>query len=230
MTPDPDVISQIRKTLDVIFEPGDVAELRILDVLGIGIVSGYFDDFGEMALGAARWNGKAPGIYATLNPVKPELLDRSPNRLRVRCGHGNLTRDVDILKRCWLPVDFDPVRPADVSSTEREHYAALSRARTVRSTLAMEGWPEPVVASSGNGAHLLYRVDLPNDDASKEKIRAALLMIKERFSTQTVVVDTSVSNAARIWKLYGTMACKGTNTPERPHRRSEILEIPLEIA
>lgn len=33
-------------------------------------------------------------------------------------------------------------------------------------------------------------------------------------------------NAARIWKLYGTLACKGDNIPARPHRIAEILETP----
>ena len=34
---------------------------------------------------------------------------------------------------------------------------------------------------------------------------------------------------ARITKLYGTMTRKGDHTPERPHRRSRILEIPDEL-
>ena len=227
MSADPDVIAQIRQMLDVLFEPGDVVELRILNVPGAGVISGYYDDFGKLALDAAKWDGKASGIYITLNPCKPELLDRSPNRFKTHCKHGDLTKDADILKRRWLPADFDPVRPAGTSSTDTEHYAALARARMVRSSLALaDGWPEAIVADSGNGAHLLYLVDFPNDEASKGRIRAALVMIAERFSTQVVGVDTSVSNAARIWKLYGTLACKGQDTPQRPHRRSQILELP----
>ena len=226
---DPNVIAQIRQTLDILFKPGDVAELRVLNAPGAGIVSGYYDDFGKLALDAAGWDGKAPGIYITLNPCWIDLLDRSPNRLRTHCKHGGLTHDRDIVKRRWLPVDLDPVRPADSSSTDAEHYAAIARARLLRSSLAVtEGWPEAIVADSGNGAHLLYPVDFPNDEVSKERIRAALVMIKERFSTEAVKIDTSVSNAARIWKLYGTLVCKGTNTPERPHRRSSILDLPLE--
>ena len=47
-----------------------------------------------------------------------------------------------------------------------------------------------------------------------------------RFSDEKVSVDTGVYNAARIWKLYGTIACKGDNTPERPHRLAYIIEVP----
>src|SRR5690606_16534917 len=39
----------------------------------------------------------------------------------------------------------------------------------------------------------------------------------------------AVHNAARIWKLYGTTTRKGDDTPERPHRRSEVLHVPEEI-
>ena len=39
-------------------------------------------------------------------------------------------------------------------------------------------------------------------------------------------VDTANFNAARIWKLYGTVSRKGDNTPERPHRRSRIISAP----
>ena len=42
-------------------------------------------------------------------------------------------------------------------------------------------------------------------------------------------VDTANFNAARIWKLYGTVSRKGDNTPERPYRRSRILSAPDEL-
>jgi hypothetical protein len=45
-------------------------------------------------------------------------------------------------------------------------------------------------------------------------------------SDDQVSVDTGVYNAARIWKLYGTIACKGDNTPERPHRPARFIEVP----
>ncbi|MBI5845719.1 MAG: hypothetical protein HZB23_13740 [Deltaproteobacteria bacterium] len=37
-------------------------------------------------------------------------------------------------------------------------------------------------------------------------------------------MDVTVGNAARIWKLYGTMACKGDDTPGRPHRISSLFK------
>ena len=36
------------------------------------------------------------------------------------------------------------------------------------------------------------------------------------FTDSAVALDVSVFNAARIWKVYGTMACKGDNLPSAP--------------
>ncbi len=39
-------------------------------------------------------------------------------------------------------------------------------------------------------------------------------------------VDTSVANAARIWKLYGTAGAKGDGAAGRPHRLARLLVVP----
>ena len=44
-----------------------------------------------------------------------------------------------------------------------------------------------------------------------------------------VDLDTTVHNPARIWKLYGTPACKGDSTAERPHRMARLLAVPSTI-
>jgi hypothetical protein len=54
-----------------------------------------------------------------------------------------------------------------VSSTDEEHQAAIVRAAEIAAYRGRErGWPTPILADSGNGAHLLYRIDLVNDDES----------------------------------------------------------------
>jgi len=140
------------------------------------------------------------------------------------------TSDSDITKRRWLPVDVDPVRPSGVSSSEEEHHAAIERAQRIASYLAEErGWPSPIVADSGNGAHLLYRVDLPNDSESRMLVKRVLEVLDTFFSDHVCTIDTSNDNAARIWKLYGTVSRKGDNTSVRPWRRSRILDAPEPI-
>ncbi|RYI27945.1 hypothetical protein EVU96_15955 [Bacillus infantis] len=216
----------IMESLSMLKRDGDVIELRILKTAK-GTVSGYFNDYQELADAAVEYDGKIPAIYFTLNPVKPDLLSRAANRIVHRAKHT--TSDADIECRRWFPIDFDPVRPSGISSTDEEHQAAHTLAKEVQHFFTDRGWSEPVVADSGNGAHLLYPINLPNDDESTMLIKQALEALDFKFSNESVNVDKSVFNAARIWKLYGTMACKGDHTEERPHRLSQILTYPEEL-
>jgi hypothetical protein len=111
-----------------------------------------------------------------------------------------------------------------VSATEEEHELALERARQIRDSLNAEGWPKPILADSGNGGHLLYKVDIPTDDGGV--IPKCLEALALRFDDDRVKVDQSVFNPARIWKLYGTLSRKGDSVPDRPHRLAQILETP----
>jgi len=197
-----------------LFKTGHIYEVRILDTPQ-GTVSGYFDNEASLNAAVAPWDGKVKAIYVTMNPVNPDLFPRASNRLVKRSAVT--TADPDILNREWLLIDLDVTRPKNTSSTEAEHQAALEKAITIQQWLTEQGWPEPIVCDSGNGTHLLYAIDLPNTAASTQTIKAILKGLAERFDDATVKVDTSVHNASRITKLYGTMACKGEHTPDRPH-------------
>jgi hypothetical protein len=210
----------IRQTLTLLRATGAVAELRILHTGRTGTVSGYYDD----AQAAAQWSGRVPGVYVTLNPCTPTLLARSANRLTTRARHT--TSDADIVQRCWLSIDFDPARPAGISATDSEHDAALQRAQMCCAWLTQRGWPASLTADSGNGGHLLYAVDLPNDNDSRDLLKRCLEAVALYHSDDVVHIDLTPFNAARIWKVYGTMACKGDNLPERPHRLARLLDVP----
>lgn len=189
-----------------------------------GTVSGYFDDLGKMAANAARVSGTAEGVCLTLNPVSPALLARASNHLKDHAKQTTVDRDV--LHRSWLLIDFDPVRSAGISSTDAEHKAALDRTKACREWLRSQGWPEPLFADSGNGAHLLYLIDLSNDDQSAALLKSCLIALGMLFSDSTVEVDPSTYNASRISKVYGTLAAKGDNLPERPHRLASLIDVP----
>jgi len=219
-------LGNIVHVLSMLFDADQVIELRIPKT-SRKTVSGYFNDPVKLAEAVMQWNGKAPGIYLTINPVKPDLLARSANHLREYAEQT--TSDNDILKRQWLPLDFDPVRSAGISSTREEHEAALGRAKEVRACRHGLGWPEIIFADSGNGAHLLYRIDLPNTPENTSLIQRCLIALALQFDDGIVSVDLTTYNPARIWKLYGTMACKGDSTAERPHRQSRLLDVPNKI-
>jgi len=212
----------VRRSLDLLYQTGDVVEVRILNTKR-GTVSGYFDDMGRLAEAAASWSGRAPAVYTTLNPVARDLLARAANRLREFARET--TTDDQIVRRRWLPLDFDPVRPSGISATDVEKEAAFARARECLGFLDERGWPAPLFGDSGNGAHLLYPIDLENDEPSRDLARRVLAALAFRFDDHLVKLDQTTYNAARIWKLYGTMASKGDDVPERPHRLAELLTL-----
>jgi hypothetical protein len=192
-----------------------------------GTISGYFEDSDRLYQAIQQYDGKVPGLYVTINPVNPALLARAKNRF---ITHAKATTsDADVIRRDWILIDCDAKRPSGISANNAEHEQALRRAAMVRDWLAGEGWAEPVMADSGNGAHLLYRVGLSNDEVATHTIKALLNFLAFKFNDSSVTVDTSVFNAARITKFYGTLVCKGDSTEDRPHRRSQILSVPSEI-
>nr|WP_319538802.1 hypothetical protein [uncultured Methanospirillum sp.] len=222
-----DRAGEVLSTLEYLFDPGQIIEIRALSSGAIS--SGYFSDYqkavAEILIREA--DTLISGFYVTLNEVNPALLARRANRIQSRMGKADAsTADSDIIRRRWLPIDIDPVRPSGVSSSDDEHAAALTRADTIRGFLATCGWPDPLLADSGNGAHLLYPIDLQNNEESKGLVRQVLEILDVRFSTAGCKVDTANFNAARIWKVYGTISRKGDNLPDRPHRRSKVLSMP----
>jgi len=221
---------EIKRTIATLFPDGGVVELRALT--DHSVHSGYFDNFDTLAEKAANLDTlpEVAGIYVTLNTVDPALLSRRANRVKMNLGRKDpTTSDSDVLCRKWLPVDLDPVRPSGVSSTDKEHAAALAHAGRIRTWLDEQGFPDPVMADSGNGAHLLYRIDLPNDDESTDLVKGCLAVLDALFSDGSVSVDAANFNAARIWKLYGSTSKKGDNTPSRPHRHANIVSLPDEV-
>ncbi len=219
----------IADAIRLIVGPGQVTELRALEASLDGkwpaTYSGYFDDADKLAdaVGTIR---TAKGIYFTPNPVDPDLIARAANRIR-KTPKGESTQDTNIVSRKWLLVDVDSQRASGISASQAELDAAVQRARDVFSWLRGEGWPDPICAQSGNGAHLMYRIDLPAEDDGV--VQNCLVDLAARFDDDAVKVDTSVFNPSRIWKLYGTWACKGDSTEERPHRIAKVTFTPSEV-
>lgn len=231
--------AKLAAQLPALIDPDQVVELRALRVADParpddrpGVWAGTFrgTELAELVTAALQLSGHAGGVYYTLNPLKPERLVEARPRVR-RVSEGELAHDRDVLARRWVLVDVDPVRPANTSATAREKDAAREVLGRVREYLADLCDQRPVVSDSGNGFHLLYRLDrdqpvatLPTPD--DDPLRQALRHLADRFSTDAATVDTSVFNPARIVKFPGTLTRKGPATADRPHRRAKLLEVP----
>jgi hypothetical protein len=229
----------ITHAVAALFAPGTVVELRIMGKWAFGregtLAAGYFNDFEKLAqcLGECENTSarkfKIEGCYLTLNPCKPALLARYFNRLER--DPKRTTSDHEVLQRTHLLIDSDPVRPTGISASDSEKQLAANHSQQIKNFLTARGWPAPLEFDSGNGFHLIYGIDLPNDDSSCALVKAILEALAAKFDTPGVKVDKTVFNAARITKAYGSLTGKGDDAPAigRPHRRSKLVYQPVEL-
>jgi P4 family phage/plasmid primase-like protien len=234
-TTEPDPKLCIASALGVLMTEDGYHELRVLGPDGKPIFVQYYarDQINVMA--AQSWlntKNEAKGVYFTINPVEPEFAQSHKSSRKGACKGVNIKRRASIL------LDFDPKRPTDTNATEDEVAEALSQAYAARDWLKTMGWPELALTMTGNGAALLGRIDLPNDDTyddtgkktadgpSTALIQNVIRAIGAKFDSGLVVVDQKVIDAPRLCKVPFTIARKGPHSDERPCRQSELLEAP----
>lgn len=213
----------IRKWWDIFVT--DLVEVR---VLGQRNYSGYYRSVDNVIRDLRTLREEKCQVYFTPNRLNDGCYSRDQREHLVMKPKAT-TSDNDIVWRDWLLVDIDPKRPTDVSSSEAERNAAHETARKVFRGLKSAGFPAPVVCMSGNGWHLVYKVDMPNDNRTLETVKGFMKILQDTYGGGVIDIDQKVVNAARICKLYGTEARKGTNSPERPWRMSKIVYVPNTI-
>jgi hypothetical protein len=186
-------------------------------------------DHEEAARVALQLSGRAPAVYVVLNGVDP-ILPVGQNLKGTQLPNGKYqgagARTGDIRSRRHILIDYDPVRAADTSATEAEKRLAADVRGNVWKYLSDRQWPNPLFADTGNGYHDVYPTDLPADVATTALIKDLLKVLDAQFSTPGCKIDTSVFDLPRLVKVYGTLAAKGENTEERPHRYSRVLSMP----
>lgn len=156
-------------------------------------------------------------VWVTINPVDQNSFTKDQKAT----GKDN------ILYRNAFFIDFDNQRPKDTNATKAERERSEAVAYACRDWLTEQGFPEPALCDSGNGHHLLYRIDIDVDDGGL--IESFLQAVSRKFTEETVHVDTVVHDPARVCKLPGTITRKGEHTKERPQRMSKLLEYPRHL-
>ena len=216
--------------LRFVHEPGSVVQVFVKDVTSGRHRNyvGYYDTdhLEDLSRDVQQYSGRATGIYYSLNPVDSSCLDRAKNCLKPVSKALSATK-ANVTHRNLMLIDIDPVRDPGCSATNEEKELAYWLGRIVSRDLRKAGWPKPVVVDSGNGFHLLYRVDLPVDD--ENLIRDCLKALADKYDCEGAKIDTGVFDAPRIAKLPGTKACKGDSTPLRPHRQSGFFRLPADL-
>lgn len=218
----------IRRWWEVFKDGNELVEIRILGSTRENY-SGYYKNIDKLVADVSLFGENTESqIYWTLNSIDDGCYGRVQSEHLVK-SPKTTTTDSNIIRRKWVLIDLDPVRVAGVNANEEEFERAHKKAGEVFRYLISNGFHKPVVCKSGNGWHLLLKVDLPNDDETTGIIKGFLQGMSLVFSDSEVDIDESVFNAARICKLYGTMARKGANKEDRPWRLAEIVYVPDEI-
>jgi len=216
----------IRRWWEVFVGDGNFTEVRIL---GRYQYSGYFKSVDNLLAQIEPYgNMDDEQIYFVLNRIDDACYGRQQSEKFVKSPKIT-TNDNDITRRLWVMCDFDPVRKSGVNASDEEFNFAYKKAQDVFRFLRDHGFSEPVICKSGNGIHLDYHVDLPNDEETTEIIRGFFKFMGEKFSDEKVEFDQKNFNLARLCKLYGTIAKKGANLQDRPWRESTIIYVPKEI-
>ena len=221
--------AEVYRTLETFCPNGSLIEVRALhNTKKTDVWSGYFKDYDLLWESIQRFDSEY-NIYFIFNVIDDSCYSMA-QKDRMLYGAEN-TKDSDIVARSWVLIDLDANRNhKKISSTDEEWQDARLKAHEIRNYLKDMGFSYPVVCSSGNGLHLLYKINewaiTPENDKLVSDFLNALSLL---FSDEKVEVDVKVGNAARITKLYGTIARKGANDTKRPHRLSKILVIPSDI-
>lgn len=217
-----------------IFNPnGNVVEIRLL---GKNSYSGYFKDVATLIkalkplLDSSNYQYYgAMQAYFTLNEINDDLYSREQRDQFVKKPKSTTT-DGDITRRRFVLIDLDPQRAAGISANDEEFEKAHLKAVDVYRYLIKSGFKEPMITTSGNGYHIYIPCDMPNDDEHTDIIKRFLQALSKLFSDQNVEVDEKVFNPARIDKLIGTWAKKGSDSVDRKWRIAKFVKIPNDLS
>ena len=213
-------IEQIKKTLEIFCPENKLFEIRTFNKPK----SGYFKDI-EKIIESIKESKET--FYFIINEIK-EICYKRANKDKIIFGES--TSGNDIIMRNWLLIDCDVETPVKgISTTKEEKELSHIKARTVYKFLKSHGFPEPIFADSGNGYHLLYKVQINTDQGNTNIIQDFLKVLDMLFSDDKVKIDKAVFDLSRVTKLYGTLMQKGNDEPDRPHRLSKLIFIPDDI-
>ncbi len=208
----------LEKTLQAFFTPDEPVELRYVTKSGAG--SGVYTNHQKFINDACIVSNdpQTEAVWFNLNEIRAGLASNTH-----RIG-ATAIKNENIVRRKLILIDVEAKKPKEFkqdSATDEEKREANAEAQKVGAVLTKFGIPY-VMADSGNGFHLLLRVDLPCNDETDALVCNFLLSLQQQVPTAKI--DVAVHNRGRVTKLYGTQTRKGRNLADRPWRVSALLE------
>ena len=187
----------IRRTISLMKPNNELFEVRII---GKGnrkrIISGYFTDTDTLIKQFDLVDPRNTNIYITINKVNEDCYAREQHDCFRQTDASTHDHEIDAYE--WLFVDLDPERVAEVSSSDDELEAARLLSDKVYAYMKNLGFREPIRAMSGNGHHLLYKINLPNTDENKNLIERCLTNLASMFNNGKVKIDIVNHNQSRV--------------------------------
>lgn len=224
---------QIRAWWNIFKGEGKLVEIRLL---GSTTYSGYFKDVDTLITALRPYldynNDKYYGAlqaYFTLNDIDSDLYGREQRDKFVKKPKATTT-DANVVRRRFVMLDFDACRVAGVSASDDEFEKAHLKAVEVYRYLISQGFKEPIITTSGNGWHAYLTCDMPNDEEHNELVKRFLQSLGKMFSDEYVEIDEKVYNPARVDKMIGSWAKKGSDTKERKWRLAKIVKVPQDLS
>lgn len=217
----------------------EIFQLGAAEIRGIGNVdgkhrsySGWFASVGGLMSALEQMEYLNLNWYFVFNQIDSYQLDGKMKKgfcVEKFAISNHCICDIDIVRRKWVMLDFDPIRPSGTSSTfEQLSYASMT-AKKVWDFLFHNGFYDYVGCVSGNGYHIMLPCDFEANEQTDNLVSDFIKVISMLFSDENVAIDTQVSNRARLTKLYGTVAHKGEHSALTPHRTSCFKHVPQEI-
>ena len=195
------------------------------------IWSGVFNDTTEAYDEIVNFRQSWSACYFTINCTTLDVTGKISRKTKdIVC-----TSDSDVVARNWLWIDIDPIRyEGDVwvdskrPSSKEELSIAEDTAKSVARFMQNRGMPEPVLACSGNGWHLLWKC-VDGYSVSDLSYRRMLVEVASRFNSPRIDIDLTIDSPGQLCKLYGSLARKGESSESRAFRFSKIVSIPRDL-
>jgi putative DNA primase/helicase len=179
---------------------------------------------------------KAEAVCLVYSRADDRFLGCAKNELRNCTPNNPAETDADIVEDDIVRIDCDPVRPPNCCATVEEKEAAWQVACEVADYLLAHDFPCPAIVDSGNGYHVIVRAGskvLPVGEAYEEAKKRGcqpqklfLDGLNAKFGTgagRPVKIDSKVGNGSHPMRVPETINRKGNSTPERPHRKAQVV-------
>jgi len=199
-----------------LFSDSELVELRVMNAQYV--TAGIYDNPDHLmnAVSYLKKTDQYLGIYTTLNRPDPQYFTFK-NQLNPKTRS---VKDQDITHIRRIPFDFDPVRDKDTNANAHQVSLALQSSSLLSQWLTQRGWPKPLTAMSGNGAHLQYRCALESTPALAQAMTKIYQSLAKMFESDLVHFDQKVCNPSRIFRLYDTINRKSPHTETTPQRQA----------